>query len=237
LRPNSTAERLFGLDPPGVFVEVALHAATLASVLVVYGHRLVRVVRGVVGRQPADVRYAALLLLASVPAGIVGLTMRGLVERAFDSALLVGIALIVTGLVLWLTRGLGARRPEPDAAGAVVIGVAQAIAILPGVSRSGATVAAGLWRGLAPAQAAEFSFLMVVPAVAGALLLQVGDAAAGAAAVGVLPLGLAGLAARGSGVWALRFLVALLERGRFHAFAPYCWAVGAITVGVALWRG
>lgn len=229
------AERLLGLDPPGVFVEVALHVATLVSVLVVYGGRVLSLVRGLLRRHPADLRYVGLLLLASVPAGLVGLTLRDVVERAFDSTLLVGVALLVTGGLLWSTRGSLARRETPSVLGSVGIGTGQALAVLPGISRSGTTVAVALWLGLAPARAAEFSFLLAVPAIAGALLLQLGEAAAGAHAVGVGPLLLACAVALVSGVWAIRFLVALLERGRFYAFAPYCWVIGALTVALALW--
>jgi undecaprenyl-diphosphatase len=219
------AERLVGLDPPGVFVEVALHAATLVSVLVVYGDRLARLAGGVLRGQPADLRYAGRLVLASVPAG----------ARAFDSLPLVGAALIVTGTLLWSTRRTAARRDATGAAGAAGIGVAQAFAILPGISRSGATVAAGLWLGLSPVRAAEFSFLMAVPAIAGALVLELRHLPGEPVGVGLAPLLLGCAVALASGIWSIRFLLGLLDRGRFYTFAPYCWAVGGLTLGVALW--
>ncbi|MGH7701283.1 MAG: undecaprenyl-diphosphate phosphatase, partial [Gemmatimonadales bacterium] len=117
------------------------------------------------------------------------------------------------------------------------IGVAQALAILPGISRSGATVSAALVAGLAPARAAEFSFLMAVPVIAGAALLQARHAAVDVARVGAVPLAASCAVALVSGVWAIRFLIAVLRRGRLHLFAPYCWVVGALTLGLALWRG
>jgi len=115
-------------------------------------------------------------------------------------------------------------------------GLAQAVAILPGISRSGSTVSAALWRNLGPAAAAEFSFLLAVPVIAGAALLEGRHATASLAAIGVIPFVMAFVVAFASGIWAIRFLVALLKRGRFYAFAPYCWAVGALTLALALWR-
>lgn len=229
------AEHLVGLNPPGVFLEVALHVATLASVLVVYGGRLMGLATGVLLGRPADRRYAALLVLATIPAGLVGVTLQGAVEHAFDSLTLVGAGFFATGAILWSTRRRGAQRELPGAGGAAGIGGAQALAVLPGISRSGTTVAVGLWLGLSPVRAAEFSFLMAVPAIAGAAVLQLREAAAGASSVGIAPLVLSCAIALASGVWAIRVLVALLERGRFHAFAPYCWALGVVTLGVVWW--
>jgi undecaprenyl-diphosphatase len=120
---------------------------------------------------------------------------------------------------------------------AVLIGVAQALAILPGVSRSGMTVASGMRAGLSAVRAAEFSFLMAIPVIAGAGLLEARHLSGDIGVVGAGPLLLASVVAFLSGVWAIRLLVALLERGQFHRFAPYCFAIGAFTLGVAVWRG
>ncbi|HXF95077.1 MAG TPA: undecaprenyl-diphosphate phosphatase [Gemmatimonadales bacterium] len=231
------AERLLGVETPGVFVEVALHAATLASVLVVFGRRLAALAVGVVHGRGEDLRYAALLLVATVPAGLVGVLLGDLVERAFDSLVLVGCGLVVTGGLLWLARRSGGQRPRPSAPGALAIGAMQALAVLPGVSRSGATVSAGLLHGLSPARAAEFSFLMAVPVIAGAAMLEAREAAAEVARVGAVPLVVSCVVALASGIWAIRFLVRLVERGRFHAFAPYCWGVGLLTIALSLWPG
>jgi len=233
------AETLAGVETPGVFVEVALHVATLASVLVVYGGRLWSLLQGVLRGRRDDLRYAGLLAAATVPAGLVGVLLNDVVERAFDSLAAAGAGFLVTGIVLWSTR----RAPLPPDPGrprwvdALAIGLAQAGAILPGISRSGSTVSAGLWCRLAPAPAAEFSFLMAVPGIAGAALLESREAVADIGAVGAIPLAAGCVVALVSGVWAIRFLVTVLQRGRLYGFAPYCWAVGALTLGIALWRG
>jgi undecaprenyl-diphosphatase len=233
------AETLAGVKTPGVFVEVALHVATLGSVLIVYGGRLWSVAAGALRGRRDDLRYAALLAVATVPAGLVGVLLNDAVERAFDSLAAVGAGFLVTGTTLWFTRRATGTPGEgrPRWLDALAIGAAQAVAILPGISRSGSTVSAGLWCRLGPARAAEFSFLMAVPVIAGAALLESRDMAASIGAVGAVPLAAGCAVALVSGVWAIRFLVAVLQRGRLHGFAPYCWVVGALTLAVALWRG
>ena len=227
---------LLGVATPGVFVEVALHVATLGAVLVTYGSRLFRVLRGAMRGHADDLRLVGLLALGTVPAAAVGLLAKPLVERTFDSLWFAGGGFIVTGIILWSARGAAGDRSVPSARAAVLIGVAQALAILPGVSRSGSTVSAGLWARVRPAAAAEFSFLLAVPAIAGAAVLESGEAVASAGTVGVVPLAVSCAVAFLSGIWAIRFLLRMLERGRFYVFAPYCFAVGALTLALALWR-
>lgn len=230
------AERLTGVRTPGVFVEVALHVATLGSVLIVYGRRLLTVMAGAVLGRDGDLRYVGLLILATAPAGVVGVLCRDAVERAFGSLLFVGIAFAITGLVLWSTRRASGDRATPTVLGALGIGLAQAVAILPGISRSGSTVSVGLWSRLRPAEAAEFSFLMAIPVIGGAALLEARGATADLSVVGAAPFAVSFAVALVSGILAIRLLVQLLRRGRFYTFAPYCWALGGFTILYALWR-
>jgi len=226
------AEAVLGLRTPGVVVEVALHVATVAAVVVAYAGRLRELLVGLARGAGGAWRFVGLLALASLPAGIVGVLFRDFFEAAFDSVALVGVNFLITGTVLWVAgRHRSGTRPEPGAAGAFGIGVAQAIAILPGISRSGTTVAAGIWAGVDPVRAAEFSFLMSLPAIAGAALLQIPDVVtAGAAVAPAGPLLLSATAAMVSGVVAIRLLVRLLARRAFHRFAPYCWTIGVATL-------
>jgi len=226
-----------GVHTPGVFVEVALHVATLGSVLVVYGARLWAIARGVLARRPAELRTAGLLALATLPAGVIGVAFHRQVEAA-ASLLLVGTGFLVTGFMNWSTRRLAGSRPAPTVGVAVGIGFAQALAaVFRGVSRSGSTVCAALWGGLGPAAAAEFSFLLAVPVIAGAALVEGRHMVVSVAAVGAVPLAVSFALAFASGIWSIRFLVTLLQRGRFYRFAPYNWAVGVLTIVYALWRG
>lgn len=229
-------EVVTGVHTPGVFVEVALHVATLGSVLVVYGSRLWSIIRGVVARRPDDLRIAGLLVLATLPAGAIGVIFHKQVEAA-ASLVLVGAGFLVTGFMNWSTRRLAGGRTQPTIGAAVGIGFAQALAaVFRGVSRSGSTVCAALWAGLGPATAAEFSFLLAIPVIAGAALVEGRHMAVNVAVVGAVPLAVSFVVAFASGIWSIRFLVALLQRGRFYAFATYNWIVGVLTIVYALWR-
>jgi len=220
-----------------VFVAVTLHVATLCSVLVVYGRRLWQIVVGTVRGNAVDRRYAVLLIIGTVPGALLGALFHQRFEQAFGSLRFIGVAFIITGLILWSTRWAKVRPDPLTVGGALQIGLAQAVAIFPGVSRSGSTVTAALWRGLPPVEAAEFSFLLAVIIIAGSGVFEARHAVTDIASVGALPLAASFVVAFASGIWAIRFLVAMLRRGRFYAFAPYCVAVGLFTLAYALWHG
>lgn len=226
------AEQMLGVPRHGVVVEVTLHVATLVAVLVVYRARVWELLRGMSRRQGGAWRYVALLLVATIPAGVIGGLFDQWFERAFSSLGVVGVDFLLTGFILWSTRRAAGRAvaPEPTFKGATAIGFAQAFAILPGISRSGSTIATSLWVGLEPAEAAEFSFLMSVPVIAGAAVLKLPGLASAEATVGALPLALSFVTALVCGVIAIKVLVNLLVRGAFHRFAPYCWALGVATL-------
>ena len=237
-------QTLLGLEVPGMGFEVALHVATLVSVVVVYRVRIGALLAGVGRRDRDQLRYAGLLVLASVPAAIAGIGFGDFFASLFDSAAVTGVALLVTGCVVWSARGALARGPagKPGMGTALLMGLAQAAAIVPGISRSGATVVAALWRGVDAREAAAFAFLMSVPAVLGAALLKVPELVAGqggggvaaeaagvsaAAAVPVAVLGVAAAVACATGVAAIRAFRAMLASRSLHRFAPYLWVVGA----------
>lgn len=229
------AEALLGLDLPGVVFEVTVHVATLCAVLWVYRARVVELLRGLGRRDGASLRYVGLLLLASVPAGIAGTAGGAFFEGAFDRPVVAAAALLVTGGLVWSLKRTASfgRKPVPGAGSALGIGVAQAAAILPGLSRSGATVAVGSWLGVEVVRMAEFSFLLSVPAIAGAALLQADEVALASATLGVPALAAGFAAALVSGVAAIRIFVRMLETRRFHRFAYYCWVVGLAYLAAA----
>ena len=231
-------EALTGVHFTDVTVEVSLHVATLASVLVLYGRRLWEIVRGVLKGDGPSVHYAVLLVIATIPAGLIGVLFHHQIEDAFHSLTWLGIQFLITGAILWSTRSPSdGNQSVPSTGAATAIGFAQAFAILPAISRSGATIAAALRAGLTPAAAGEFSFLMSIPVIAGAGLLEARNAALNVSQVGAVPWAVSFVAAFAAGIWSIRWLVALLRRGRFYAFAPYCWAVGLFTLAYALWHG
>lgn len=225
------AEEVVGFHPPGLYVEVGLHVATLLSVLVAYWPRITALGRGLLLRERDAWRYGGLLVLASVPAAVAGLFFRDFFVESFDSGVSLGVQFLLTAAILWGTKPAQARATgqEIGVKAALLIGVAQAVAILPAVSRSGATIAAALWLGIAASPAAEFSFLMSIVAVAGSAVLEVRHIPPGADLLAPAFV-VAFLAALLSGIWAIRFLVSLLRRGQFHGFAPYCALLGVFTI-------
>lgn len=233
-------ESLLGVRMPGVVFEASVHLATLAAVLWAYRRRIVTLAAGVTRGDPSAWRYVGLLALATLPAATAGLLARSALEATYEEPLVAAALLLVTGVLVYTVRGAtagrGAARPGPLVA--LLVGAAQALAILPGISRSGATVATGIWQGVEPARMAEFSFLMSVPAIAGAAALQLPELADTASRPDVTALFVGCVAAAVVGVLAIRAFVDMLKRERFHWFAYYCWIVGIGYLAAAwMWPG
>jgi undecaprenyl-diphosphatase len=223
-------QALLGVSVPGVLFEVAVHVATLLSIVLVYRARVGGLAVGVLRRDGDAWRYVGLLALATLPAAVLGLAFEAPLEALFERPWVPGVGFLVTGALLWSSRRALARDPSrsPGAREAFLIGLAQALALVPGISRSGSTVVMGLWLGVEAREAAAFSFLMALPAIAGAAVLQVPDLLEGPPAVGGEALLVGGVAAALTGVLAIWIFVALLARRTFHHFAYYVWSVGVI---------
>jgi undecaprenyl-diphosphatase len=222
-------QEVLGIHVGGVLFEVVVHVATLISILLVYRARVAGLLTGMVARDPSAWQYVGLLALATVPAVVAGLFLREPIEALFENPVAPGVALLVTGAILWPTRRalVRAAAQRPGLWAALLIGVAQAAALIPGISRSGSTVVTALWLGVASSEAAAFSFLMAVPAIAGAAVLQVPELGSGSAGPGAMALVIGGLVAAVTGVLAIRTFVRMLDRRSFHLFAPYCWVVAS----------
>ncbi len=223
--------RALGAEQEGIVFEVALHAATLIAVVVFYRRRVGELLAGAL-RGDADAwRYGMKLAVGTLPAVAAVLVARDFFEGLYESIAPVGLALWLTGAAVYSTRYTlpRAETPEPGWGAVVGIGIAQAVAIIPGVSRSGSTVAAALAFGVAPAAAAEFSFLMSIIAITGAVVLQIPELS------GVTPDGFSAIAvgaalALVSGLAALALFVRLLRNHAFHHFAWYVWPLGALVI-------
>ena len=232
-------QTLLDIQIPGVAFEVAVHVATLFSVLLVFRKRVADLVMGAIRLDPESWRYLGLLALATLPAVAVGLGARDLMEGLFDVPEVAAVALLITGSILWTSRGAMARDPKekPSLRTAILMGLAQAFAIIPGISRSGTTVVAGLWLGVEAEEAAAFSFLMAVPAILGAAVLQFAELGSEAVGPAAGPLMLGSAVAAVAGVLAIWAFVAMLRRKSFHRFGPYCWGVGGLFLLYLLMRG
>jgi undecaprenyl-diphosphatase len=239
------AQYLLGAQRPGVLLEAVLHLGTVAAVLVLYGRDLVAIVADWL-RAPLDFatprpgRVLWLIVLTTAITGVLGLVFEAPLRMAFDSVPWTAGNLVVTGFILWFARER-ARRPMRALTlwDAGLIGLAQSVAILPGISRSGITIAAGLWRGVAREDAARYSFLASVPAVLAAggysLAREWQSAIAYGQAAGELLVGFA--VSLVAGVAAILWLVEFVRRGRLGAFSYYCWALGLLMLIVSLAGG
>jgi len=168
------AEHFLGVRSPGIAFEVFAHFGTALAVIVFFRRRVasivVALVRALVGasHEPAEARLGVRLAVGTVPAVVVGYLSNDQIKSAFANPTLVSGLLVLTGCVLWLTRRLSpGARPVESLRDALVIGMAQAVAILPGISRSGSTISAGLALGVQREQAAEFAFLLSIPVILG----------------------------------------------------------------------
>ncbi|MBM4385640.1 MAG: undecaprenyl-diphosphate phosphatase [Deltaproteobacteria bacterium] len=231
------SETLLGVgEEGGLSFVIAVHLGSLVALLVFYRARVVGLVRGFFLRDTDALAHIAKLALGTLPAVIVGLTLKDRVEEAFRTPWLAGAGLLLTGTFLITTKRTQPRASAlaPTYLQALAIGCAQALAILPGVSRSGSTIALSLALGIAPLAAAEFSFLLGIIAIVGAAVLDLPDLLAAGATAAAAPMLLGAAAAALSGLAALALFVRLLASQRFHAFAYYCWAVGAAFLAYCL---
>lgn len=211
----------------GMTMNVALHFGTLLSIAVVYFKDLLDLRR--------NLRLMAMIVMASVPVGVVGLMFKDQIEAMFDSTMAAGCCLLVTAAFLLIAKKWQSGTMELDRIpvwAACVIGIFQAIAILPGVSRAGSTVASGLVCGLKRPDAARFSFFIAIPAIGGATLLELLEILAGEVAVNITwqPMLLGAVISFAVGVLCLRWLIRLLVADRLHWFAIYCLIVGSLTI-------
>ena len=222
-------QTLLGLEIPGVQFEVGVHVATLISVLAIYRGRLIDLVSGALRRDKDAWRYVGLLAVATLPAGVIGVFFKDAIGVLFESPFVPATAFLVTGAILWSTRRTLRRedRQKPGWGVALLIGFAQAFALVPGISRSGTTVAVALWLDVDAEEAAAFSFLMAIPAIAGAAVLQIPELTTQGLTIPGTVLLAGSIVAAVTGILAIKAFVAVLARRAFHHFAIYCWGVGA----------
>ncbi len=236
---------ILGLRKPELIFDILLHVGTLAAVLTFYGKDLWRIARdwglSLAGKPPSDgtSRMGWLLILGSIPAGIAGVFLDDFVEKMFAAPKLAACALIFTGGILHFSRPKqDARRGEDKmtAKDALLIGLFQAFAIIPGVSRSGTTIAVALIRGVAREQAARFSFLLSVPAISGAFILKVKDFE-GTLDANLLPYAVGAAASAIVGVVALGWLIKFVRGGKLARFRFYCWGAGTLSLVYLFTKG
>ncbi|MGK2943497.1 MAG: undecaprenyl-diphosphatase UppP [Desulfuromonadales bacterium] len=230
------AQHLMGdFKQPGVLFDVLLHIGSMVAVAIYFWRDLGGLISSLWRRDETakQQRFMVWLLFAgSVPTAVIGLLFKDFFIGLFERPDIVCIMLLVTGSLLWLAERLRNRehsRKKMTFMDAIVVGTVQGCAIIPGISRSGSTIAALLLRGVDGETAARFSFLLALPAVFGAALLSVKDLDAVAAGT-VFPYLAGTVASLVTGVLCIHLLIGVIRRQRLHWFAFYCWFVGGLGI-------
>lgn len=229
------AEKALGLDSPGPSLELFLHAGTLLSICVFYRRTLLRLALSALRGGREGLLYAGYVLLSMVPAGLAYKLFKDQMTSAFDSTRAVGWLLLANAALLLLSAATDRLRPSgggPTALRALAMGLGQAVAILPGISRSGTSIHAGRLAGMSPAKAAEFSFLMSIPVIAAGVVMEGGPAICGDGGMPIWQLVLATAISAAVGYAALMIVQRTLAVGKFWMFGIWCAAVGALAVAM-----
>ncbi len=227
---------LFGIHDPPLSLSIVLHAGTLLATLILFRKDVARLLvdfaKGL--RHPKawlgseSGKISAGVIVASIPTAVLGLLLKDSVESWQSVPWIVGVCLLVSAVMVWTTRSGGGKAVVLGLGAALIVGLAQGIAVLPGISRSGTTIAVAMLLGMRGEAAFRFSFLLSLPAVLGAVVLELGEP--GALASVDLSVWLGGLLATVVGVLSLVVLKKLVTQGRFWAFALYLVPVGLLLI-------
>ncbi len=244
-------QHLLDIKEPMLAFDISVHVGTLFAVVIYFFKDIAGIIKSLwrlVSVLPdtkaaagllatdRDVRMALLIVAGSVPTAFLGLIFKDMAEMLFSSVTIVGVTLLITGLILWCTKwtgenGYGVR--QFSVKGSLAVGIVQGLAIIPGISRSGSTIAAGLFLGLNRETAARFSFLLSIPAIAGAGLLGAKDLI-GQGSLPFMVIAAGTLASCVVGYASLKLLVWMVRQGRLHFFAPYCAATGILALVISI---
>ena len=228
-----------GFEQPGLLFDVLLHAATTLAVMIFFRRDIWKLLSCFFRKDAyaVDDRHTFwMLVLGSIPTAIIGLSFKDFFEGLFENLLVIGCMLLLTAMLLIVaekSRRDGRGLAQLNARDALLVGIVQGFAIIPGISRSGSTIACLLLRGIDGESAARFSFLLALPAVGGAMLLSLKDL--GQISSADLPAyGIGALIAFVSGLFAIRVLMDVVRRKRLVGFAIYCLLVGSSVIGYSL---
>ena len=225
------------LPSENLLFTILVHAATAIATVIVFRNDIVAILSGMLKKdQPETRAFVGYIVVSMMPAVLIGLFFEDQITALFDTNLaFVGTTLCLTAALLFFTDKASSKEQPITNKVALLIGIAQAIAILPGISRSGATIAVALLIGVSRPEAARFSFLMVIPLILGSMAKSILDQGAAAAITfDPLPMSVGFLAALASGVLACTWMIALVKRSKLRYFAIYCLLVG-ITASVVAW--
>ncbi|CAM3772463.1 undecaprenyl-diphosphate phosphatase [Cytobacillus oceanisediminis] len=229
------AEYFFGLEIKGMSFALLVNTASLFAVLIIYREDIMRLIRNGLAyvttkdkRAEADFRFIIYLIIATIPAGVIGVLFGDYLEGNIKT---VGLTLLVTGLALWLIRNMRGRKNDAELSlkDAIIIGFAQAVALIPGISRSGATIVAAMGLGMKQETALRFSFLLYIPVSVGGMILGFNDILRDPNLNELaLPYTLAFFASLVASYFSLKWFMNIMAKGNLKYFAIYCFIVGPL---------
>jgi len=221
-------EYILHLKQQGVLFELMVHFGTLLSVLVYFRSRILRLIKSLFDSSLQDERKMIMyLVFGTIPAVIAALLFGDFFEEAFSSPILTSAMLLVTGLILLSTKFAQNKKLVINIPRSLIVGIGQALAIMPGISRSGTTISTGLFLGLKPYETAEFSFLLSIPAILGAIVFKMKSVLTLNTDI-IGPYLVGALVAFLTGLFAVYILLDLIRRGKFVYFGIYCLVAGGI---------
>lgn len=232
-------EGLFGIRSGNVVFEVLVHFGTLLAVLVYFRKRIASIIKSIIGviftkttsTTDTDFRMAVYIVVGTIPAVIIGFAFKDLIEQAFGSPRWAAGMLLVTAAILFSTKWASERLKKLNSGRSILVGIAQALAIMPGISRSGSTISAGMWLGMDKSEAAEFSFLLSIPAIAGAVVLEIPDMIANLGTGNLVVIYLAGMVVAALvGYLSIAGLLSIIKKGKFFFFGLYCAVIGLLGI-------
>jgi len=221
-------QKVLGISVAGNVFEIVVHLGTLVSVLIVFWTDIWQLLTSL--KSISTQKYILAIAIGTLPAVLVGFILRDVITEAFESIEVVATTLMITGIILFTTKFIKTKIKDISIGRGLLIGIAQAMAIVPGISRSGMTISLGMYLGITPEKAAKFSFLLAIPAIAGAGLLtglDLMDSSEPILPWSILIIGF--LSSLLIGWISLKWLLGLIKSGKFHWFGVYCILVGLIS--------
>ncbi|XKF71184.1 undecaprenyl-diphosphate phosphatase [Cytobacillus firmus] len=232
------AQHFFDLDIKGLSFALLVNTASLLAVLLIYKEDIIRLIRNGLAyvtakdkQAESDFRFIIYLIIGTIPAGVIGILFEDFIDDHLANIKTVGITLIVTGLALWLIRNLRGRKNDAELSykDAIIVGLAQAVALIPGISRSGATIVAAMGLGMKQETALRFSFLLYIPVSAGGMILGFNDILTDPNLSELaLPYTIAFFASLIASYFSLKWFMNIMAKGNLKYFAIYCFIVGPL---------
>jgi undecaprenyl-diphosphatase len=222
-------QKIIGFKNPPVFFDILVHVGSLIAILFFFRKKIINLIQEIIRGQ---LNFFKILIVASIPAAIFGFLIESQVEAVFNSLFLLGISFFINSAILFSTKSFTEGKGNASALNnqkSLFIGALQALAILPGVSRSGSTISAGLKAGLKKEEAFNFSFLLAIPAILGALLLKAKDFLEKDSINGQFSL-LGFIIAAVTSYFSLKILANFVKKGQLYLFAPYTFFLGILSI-------